>query len=134
MAAYNVHLMLVSLNIVDEPVRYTTALGPPVRFVATYNQREVYQPQTFTYTNLGPKWTFDWLSYIEDDPASRPSQDVKLYVRGGGQETYAGYVDDTRSYAPHKESRATVVRTSNAPIRYERYLPDGSLEVFTEAL
>ena len=68
MAAYDIHLMLVSLNITDEPVGYSPPLGPAVRFMATYNQREFYQPLTFSYMNLGPKWTFDWLSYIQDTP------------------------------------------------------------------
>jgi hypothetical protein len=35
-----VHLMLVSLNIVDEPVGYTPPVGPPVRFTVRYGQRD----------------------------------------------------------------------------------------------
>lgn len=133
MAVHAIHLMLVSLNITDEPVGYSPPIGPAVRFLATYNQREVYQPQAFQYMNLGPKWTFDWLSYIEDDPAIPPeSQSVNLYVRGGGQETYENYDLGTNTYAPHRESRATIERVS--PTRYERFLPDGSVEVFEASL
>ena len=127
MAAYDIHLMLVSLNISDEPVGYAPPIGPAVRFRATYNQREIYQPQTFSYSNLGPKWTFDWLSYIEE--GATPDDIINLYVRGGGQETYV-YDSTTGSYGPHKESRAGVIRTS--PDRYERHLSDGSVEVFAK--
>ena len=130
MAAYDFHLMLVNLNITDEPVGYDPPIGPAVRFRATYNQRESYQPQTFSYMNLGPKWTFDWLSYIED--SSTLSAPVNLYVRGGGQETYDGYDPTTETYAPHKESRATVRRVTSSPIKYERLLPDGAIEVFEQ--
>ena len=132
MATYDVHLMLVSLNIVDEPVGYSPPIGPAVRFRATYNQREVYQPQIFSYSNLGPKWTFGWLSYITDDP-SNPLQDISVYIRGGGRETYTFDLTAQR-YGPHKESRAVIVRTSTqSPTRYERRLPDGSVEVFARA-
>ena len=43
-----------------------------------YNQRDAFQPANFTYSNFGPKWTLDWLSYITDDPSS-PNADVQYY-------------------------------------------------------
>ena len=47
----------------------TTRRSAPAPAVpVTYNQRDAFQPQTFSYGNLGPKWTFDWFSFIEDDP------------------------------------------------------------------
>lgn len=131
MARYNIHSLLVSLNIMDTPVGYVPPRGPAVQFTTTYNQRDAFQPQIFSYSNLGSRWTFDWLSYVEDNP-SNPSQSVTIYIRGGGRETYSGFNAGTQSYAPHMESRAIVVRTSSSPIRYERQLPDGSVEVFTQ--
>jgi len=88
MAVSSVHLMLVSLNLTDEPVGYTPPLGPAVDFTVRYNQRDAFQPSTFTYSNFGPKWTFDWLSYITDNPLS-PSADVNYYIMGGGTRTFA---------------------------------------------
>ena len=35
MARYTLHTMLVSLNIVDTPLSYTPAVGPPVEFTVT---------------------------------------------------------------------------------------------------
>jgi hypothetical protein len=79
MATSGVHLMLVNLNLTDEPVGYSPPFGPPVKFIVRYNHRDAFQPTTFTYANFGPKWTHDWLSYIADNPQS-PLADVNCYV------------------------------------------------------
>jgi len=131
LATYRFHALVVSLNLQDTPVGYAPPRGPAVRFTVTYSQRDAYQPQTFAYANLGPKWTFDWLSYVEDDPTN-PAAAVGLYVRGGGHETHTGYNAATQSYAPYKRNQAILVRTSSSPIRYERRLNDGAVEVFAQ--
>src|SRR6266498_2560490 len=128
MARYAFHTMAVSLNIVDTPVGYTPPRGPVVEFTLTYNQREAGQPASFTYSNLGNKWTFDWLAYISDDPNNTNAQ-VNYYVQGGGTEPYSNYDPATQSYATQLESRSKVVRTSSTS--YERRLPDGSRQTFT---
>ena len=132
MAQYSFHTMLVNLHLQDNPVGYAPPRGPDVRFRLAYNQREVFQPQTPSYGNLGPKWTHDWLSFIEDDPTNG-SQPVNVYARGGGQETFTGYNAGTSSYAPHWQSRATVVRTATSPIRYERRRSDGAVDTYAQA-
>jgi hypothetical protein len=68
--------MMVSLNITDTPVGYSPPRGPRADFLVTYNQRESFQPGNFAYSNLGPKRTFDWLSYVEDDPTD--SEEARL--------------------------------------------------------
>ena len=93
MAVPRVHLMLVSLNINDDPVGYSLPVGPAIRFMVRYNQREANQPANFSYSNLGHKWTFDWLSYITDKPVT--SSDVDYYIMGGGTRTFTGFVADT---------------------------------------
>jgi YD repeat-containing protein len=132
MAQYSFHTMLVNLHLQDNPVGYAPPRGPQVRFRLSYNQREVFQPQTPAYGNLGPKWTHDWLSFIEDDPTNG-SQPVNVYARGGGQETFTGYNSGTSSYEPHWQSRATVVRTVTSPIQYERRQSDGSIDTYARA-
>ena len=82
----------------------------------------------FTYSNLGPKWTFDWMSYIEDDPGDSRAT-VFLYPRGGGQETY-GYDDDLGVYERHIRTRGDLERISDDPIAYRLRLPDGSTETY----
>jgi RHS repeat-associated protein len=126
MARYTVHAMLVSLNVQDTPLRYTPARGPAIGFKVSYNQRETQQPTSFDYANLGPKWTFNWLSYVTDDPVTQASSSA-VYLPGGGAETYS-YNFSTQSFAPHTQSHAILVRTGSNS--YERRLPDGSKQVF----
>jgi RHS repeat-associated protein len=129
MAEWNFHTMLIALNIVDTPVGYTPPRGPAVNFTVTYNERDSFQPALFSYWNLGPKWTNDWLSYITDDP-SNPAADAKLYVRGGGQETYTGFNAGTQQYGTQLRSRSVLARISSTS--YERRMPDGSKQVFSQ--
>lgn len=129
MCRYNFHTMLVSLNLTDTPVGYTPPKGPAVKFTATYNQREANQPANFTYANLGAKWTFNWLTYLEDDPAYA-ARDIKRYVAGGGAEVHTGYQTVTQSFAPQTHSLSVLVRTASDPIRYELRWPDGSVDVY----
>jgi RHS repeat-associated protein len=130
MAVYDFHMMLASLNISDTPVGYAPPRGPGVFFTLTYNQRESIQPVAPTYSNFGPNWTYDWLSFIQDGGAGAPSPNPLHYVSGGGGERYANFNSQTGAYAPQTQSQAILVRTS--PTSYERRLPDGSKEIFAQ--
>jgi RHS repeat-associated protein len=132
MARYSVHLMLVSLHVKDAPVGYAPPRGPSMLFTASYSQREAHQPSVFTFSNLGPKWTMGWLSYIEDDPTN-PSASAYLAARGGGRDTFTGFNSTTQAYQAESRHHAILVRTSSSPIHYERRLRDGSVEVFSQA-
>jgi YD repeat-containing protein len=125
--------MTVGLNIRDIPLGYAPPRGPRMDFEVTYIQREIYQPQNLPYSNLGPKWTFDFRTYVEDDPTNA-DQDAKVYVRGGGQETYKKMIGGSgEKYVPHFETYARLVQESHAVPLYTRTLPDGSVEVFRQA-
>jgi RHS repeat-associated protein len=134
MAVPRVHLMLVSLNINDEPVGYSPPVGPDVRFMVRYNQREKNQPSTFAYSNLGRKWTFEWLSYIKDDP-NNLSSDVDYYIMGGGTRTFTGFVAaqppslNTGTYAFQQYDQTRLTRIS--PDSYEMVSRDGTRKVFS---
>jgi len=130
MAVYDIHLMLVSLNITDTPVGYDPPFGPPVYFRVSYNQREAYQPAVFYYSNLGQKWTFDWLAFILDNPQNA-SADVTYYVEGGGAHLFTGYNSANQSYATELRQQTRLVRTS--PDSYEMQYPDGSKKVFSQS-
>lgn len=130
MATPRVHLLLVSLNINDQPVGYTPPVGPAVRFMVRYNQRDASPPANFTYSNLGPKWTFDWLSYITDDP-SNPLADVTYYIMGGGTRTFTGFDSNTQSYAFQLYDQTKLTRTS--PDAYEMLSCDGTRKVFSQS-
>ena len=128
MADYSFKTMLVSLNITDTPLFYTPPRGPAILFTVTYNQLEANQPATFSYSNLGPQWTFNWLSYITDDPTN-PGADVTEYVRGGGTLTFSGY-DGTSTYAPEMLSHSVLKITSSTS--YLLTAPDGSEQIYSQ--
>jgi len=126
MATYSVHSLLVSLNIQDTPLHYTPAYGPAVDFTVTYNQKDSQQPAAFSYANLGPKWTFGWLSYVSDDPNSQLPQ-TSVYRSGGGAEIFA-FNAATQSFTADAQSHAMLIKTGAST--YERRMPDGSKDVF----
>ena len=125
MAVFNTHLLLCNLNLRDNPVGYKPPVGPHVRFLATYNELEAGQPATFSYSNLGPKWTFNWLAYLSDDPSS-PFGDVNYYTDGGGTLPFTGF--DGSSFAPELKSQALLTRTG--PGSYQMLFPDGFRYIF----
>jgi YD repeat-containing protein len=127
MARSSVYLMLVSLSLVDTPVGYTPPRGPAVYFTARYNQRDVFQPTSFTYSHLGPKWTFDWLSYITDSGPAIEEPSVNRYQAGGGVKVSSNYNPTNQTYAPDLTGSG-LVRTG--PDSYERRNPDGSKEIY----
>ncbi|MEO6034167.1 MAG: hypothetical protein ABIQ35_02815, partial [Verrucomicrobiota bacterium] len=130
MAVADVHLMLVNLNLVDEPVGYSPPVGPGVRFTIRYNHRDAFQPGTFTYANFGPKWTCDWISYITDNPQSL-SADVNCYVRGGGNRTFTGFNTNTQTFGYQFYDDTQLKRTGTAS--YEMLWNDGSKMVFAQS-
>jgi len=127
MAVSSVYLMQVSLLLKDSPVGYTPAVGPSVVFRTAYTQRESGQPALFTYSNLGSKWTFDWLAFIQDDPSSL-SSDVKYYTDGGGMLPFTSFNPNTQAYASQAKRHALLKRTSSTS--YEMIFSDGSKFIF----
>ena len=139
MASYALNAIDASLLITDTPVGYAPPLGPPVWFTVRYDARQSLQPSDPPYGHLGPQWTHDWLSYAQEEPAwcegglsgtnyCYPAT-VFLYLRGGGREEYDG-ADANGVYPRHWRVRAQLVRVSTTPIRYERQLADGGIEIY----
>jgi RHS repeat-associated protein len=129
MAVSSVHLMLVSLNLRDEPVGYSPPVGPAVRFKVRYNQRDAFQPANFTYSNFGPKWTCDFVSYIKDNPSSLAA-DVQYYIMGGGTRTFTGFDTNTQAFASQLYDQTHLTRTG--PNSYEMLWRDGSKLIFAQ--
>ena len=132
MCGYNITEMLVSLHLRDTPVGYKPAVGPAINAKLTYNQREVGQPANFGWFNVGQKWTFNWLTYISDIPG-QPGFDVSRYAAGGGFVNYVGYNSTTGQFTPETADASVLVMTSDSPIKYERRLPDGGVEVYAQS-
>jgi RHS repeat-associated protein len=128
MADYNVDAARVSLSISDTPVGYAPPKGLAVRFTASYQQREVAPVSIPTYSNLGNKWSFNWISYIVVDPAN-VAANATAYGPGGGTLDYTGFNTSTQSYAPQFETHALMVKTGTN--RYEKQFADGSKQIFS---
>jgi RHS repeat-associated protein len=122
---------LVSLALSDKPLNYRPAKGPAVPLSFYYSQREAYQPSTFHYANLGPKWTYSGLSYVIDDPA-RPGEEVQRYKSGGGTRKFRKEDFDpaTGRFAPDGRDGSVLVRLAD---RYERHWSDGTVESYAHS-
>ncbi|GMU65361.1 MAG: hypothetical protein AMXMBFR36_16350 [Acidobacteriota bacterium] len=131
MAQWGINKLQASLHLSDVPVGYTPPRGPSIDFRLDYHHREKNQPAIFSFSNVGPLWGHRWLAYLEDDP-SNAAAPVAHYQPGGGVERWFGYDAGTGAYAIDRVSRAQLVRVSASPVRYERRLPDGSIEVFEQ--
>ncbi|MEQ1742928.1 MAG: RHS repeat-associated core domain-containing protein [Candidatus Nitrotoga sp.] len=132
MCGYNFTEMVVSLNLNDTPVGYKPPKGPSVFTSLTYNQREASQPANFGFFNVSQKWSLNWLSYIQDSPTVAGAG-VSRLVAGGGSVSYSGYNSGTGQFTPETRDQSVLVRTSANPIRYERRLPNGSVEVYAQS-
>lgn len=141
MPEHSFHSLLASLFVQDVPVGYAPPVGPSAFFRISYSQRDVIQPATFTYSNLGSKWRFNYQAYIQDDPTvaidtAKVSMNVKLHGINGGFKTFTFNAAEGAKppgkpgTGPSKrhEDGSFLIRTGLRT--YERYLPDGSKEVY----
>jgi YD repeat-containing protein len=133
MCGYAFTEMLVSLRISDTPVGYVPPRGPPVKVTLTYNQREASQPATFGFFNISPKWSLNWLSYIQDDPVGLGTRVTRL-AAGGGSDSYSGYSTSTNAFTPEVATGAVLTvqnpAFNTASRVYQRLLPDGTVETY----
>lgn len=130
LAVPGVHLMLVNLNLSDEPVGYSPPVGPAVRFTVRYNHRDAFQPANFTYSNFGAKWTCDWISYITDNPRSL-SANVTYYIMGGGTRTFTGFKAATQSFDYEQYDQTLLTRTATGG--YQMLWRDGTKLIFSQS-
>lgn len=135
MAGYAFQSVTASLLLSDTPVGYRPPRGPAVDFTLLYDQRESTQPQLFNYANTGAKWTLNWIRFVKEEPTDglgvTPAH-VWVAIPPGGQEAYIN-PDAQGTYEAHWSSRAVLVHVSDDPVRYERRLPDGTVEVYGQS-
>jgi RHS repeat-associated protein len=134
MCVPNAHLMEVSLNLNDTPVGYGPQIGPQVFSRLTFNQREVGQPSVFTFSNVSPKWTLNWITYIQDDLTAGVGNNVTRYSSGGGFESYSGYSSTTGLFTGEVQTGMVLARTpATGPLTsYTLSAADGSSLVFAQ--
>ena len=130
MTQYDFKEMLVSLHLSDTPVGYVPPIGPPVKVQLVYNQREAHQPANPAFSNVGPLWTLNFLSYVMDEPGM-PGQSVTRFVSGGGESDQIGYNATSQTFAPDVQDGSVLSIVSTNPISYRRMLRDGSSEIYS---
>ena len=135
MCGYRLQQVTASLLLADTPVRYTPPRGPRVAFTVAYHQRDITQPQTFGFANLGPKWSLAYVRFVKEEPTDGlgvTPPHVWVSLPPGGREEFVN-PDAQGVYAAHWNSRAVLVHVSDNPVRYERRLPHGTVEVYTQS-
>jgi hypothetical protein len=136
MCAPDARLMTASLALNDTPVGYAPEVGPPVYIRLAYNHLED-QPATPNFMNVGPKWTLNVLSYVEDDPTTAGAT-VKRYVAGGGFVDYATeagtFNTSTGAWGQEIQGQGVLKRipASGTVTSYEWTAPDGSKQTFSK--
>jgi len=123
-----VHLLTANLSLADEPVGYTPPVGPPVFFTVRYNALDGFQPSNEAFSNFGPQWSSDWISYLTDVPTNNQA-DVYYFI-GGGQRTFT-FDTNTQSYAYQQYDQTLLTRSG--PASYTMTWPDDSRMVFNQS-
>jgi len=144
MTVANAFAMRASLAMQDIVLDYQTPKGPPVNFGLFYAHRDAEQPMAFTYTNFGPKWTSNWLSYIVDNTnaGTAGGQMADLYMPGGGGESYeVSFRNTVSTFAIGIDDQAhlsiTIAQNPKGisyTTGFARALPDGTVQTFTHLL
>lgn len=129
MPVYSISPMLISLTLRDTPLSYTPPLGRAMNFTLSYNQLDPDQPTTFSYSNVGPKWSHNWIGYVQDNPTSAGAN-VLLYLPSGFGRLYTGYSSSTGAFRPEAQTGAQLVRIAGTPVTYERRFNDGSKDIY----
>lgn len=132
MCDYNFTETVVSLNLTDTPVGYAPPVGFSLYTTLTYNQREDSQPSNFSFFNVSPKWSLNWLSYIQDNPAIAGAS-VKLMTAGGGSIAYGNYNASTGQFNPDAYDGATLKLVSSNPVIYQKQFSDGSVDEYRQS-
>ncbi|PTY01860.1 hypothetical protein DB347_25230 [Opitutaceae bacterium EW11] len=146
LANYNMDLNTLGLMLSDNPVGYTPPFGPPVQFTANYNSRDT--TSNAQVSNLGNKWGFNLMSYVQADASVQYK--MIQYGPGGGLLAYfgigtpigagsggtaspgssgggSGSASISANSLPQAYTQARIhVETEGYTVDY----PDGSLEVF----
>jgi RHS repeat-associated protein len=124
MAAYNFEEASVSLMLMDTPVGYAPPVGPEVKFTANYDHRE--SASMTNISNLGNKWSFNWLSYLQASGTT-----ATIFGPGGGQLPFTGYNSSTGYFNAQLVGQDLLQK--NSATSYTLYHKDGSKEIYDQS-
>ncbi|HEY1261674.1 MAG TPA: hypothetical protein VGF34_20685, partial [Stellaceae bacterium] len=132
MCGFGINEEKVGLTLADTPIGYAPPIGPPATVSFAYDMYDVSQPANFNYFNIGQKWTFDWLSFVRDDPGS-PGANVNRYDRNNGfLYSQTGYNSGTGQFTAEEGDASVLVLKQANPVVYERLLRNGTVETYSQ--
>lgn len=129
MTFYSFDFFKAGLVLQDIPLGYVPPYGPAIDFHLTYNQRGE-QVLDASLSSLGPKWTTNWSSYLQQ---SDSAGNVVLFLRDGRRETHF-WNSTAGQFNRQKRSQTHLVRVSTSPLVYERRNADGSKETYSRVV
>ncbi|HIA52074.1 MAG TPA: LysM peptidoglycan-binding domain-containing protein [Candidatus Melainabacteria bacterium] len=121
MMQFDVTQTTCDLHLYDTPISYACPIGGTVPFQINYNYLQADQPASFSFTNFGYNWSFQYLSYLTVDASSTAT--VRLSDGHSEVYTLSGGV-----YTRNRLSQALLVNLGGGV--YQRQLPDGSIQQF----
>ncbi|MCX6878581.1 MAG: hypothetical protein NTW21_32920 [Verrucomicrobia bacterium] len=128
MARYTFLPQLAAFRLMDKPVGYSPPFGPEVRFTLTYHDQDEDHPTSPAFSNAGRMWNVNWISWVVPPTGTLTNASIlKIRIMGGGtvNETYS---TSSQKFGPHDRHFSTSRKISAT--RYERSLPDGSMEIY----
>jgi RHS repeat-associated protein len=78
------------------------------------------------------KWSFNWQTYVTDDP-TLPGSNVSRYLPAGGAYYYSGYNAGTGRFTAQTDDGSVLALSSQSPVSYKRQLADGSTEIYSQS-
>ena len=121
MATWDVHLGMVSQQIIDTPIGYEPPFGPAIDVTFRHTQRS---NRRFGYK---PKWTHSWSGQIYENPLT-PLGDLMIQEEGGW-ERFSPLDDEGKSYQGRVFNTGRVLRLNNTNLVWE--FPDGTKRTYT---
>ncbi|MFD2257697.1 RHS repeat-associated core domain-containing protein [Luteolibacter algae] len=133
MVTYSFRFLNPGLELFDTPISYSPPFGPDIDFQLNYDQRSSVIADIQDHGNFGPRWTYNYLSYIDMTGSGTPAASTQV-VFGNG--SYYSYDFDTQSgsygtdYA--NRPRLDYVTTGSIAPAYVLTYSDGSKRIFSQ--
>lgn len=121
MATWDLHLMLVSQEVVDTPTRYEPPFGSPIEVTLRHIQRA---NQRF---GNKPEWTHNWTGQIYENPRALLGD---LWIQEeGGWERFSALDDEASAYQAKTFNTGRLERPDSKTLVWT--FPDGSKNAYT---
>ena len=133
MVTYSFRLLNPGLELFDTPISYSPPFGPSIDFQLNYDQRSSVIADIQDHGNLGPRWTYNFLSYIDLTGSGSPAASTNVIFGDG---SYYSYDFDTQTgtygSAYANRPRLDYVTTGSPAPAYVMTYSDGSKRIFSQ--